>query len=113
MLRDLNTKTKGKKSELELLLVEKSENLKSVTVELERTQKSLRLFNNGSNKLDHLITTGKSFCDHCGIGFKGDTSGSKIVFVKSGLLDDSINIFMNESTVKSITKGTLLQQVNL
>ena len=61
MLHDLNAKAEGKISELELLFAEKTETLKLVTIELERTQKSLRLLNNGSSKLDHLITTGKSF----------------------------------------------------
>ena len=64
----------------------------SVTIKLERTQKSLRLLNNGSSKLGHLITTGKSFGDHGGIRYKGESSSSKTVFINSGLLDDSINI---------------------
>ena len=79
-------------SELELLLVEKYENLKFVTTKLERTQKSLKLPNNGSTKLEHLITMGKSFGDHGGVGCKGESSGSKTVFIKSGLLHDSINV---------------------
>ena len=80
MLLDLNTKTEGKISKLELLLAEKTETLKLVTTELDRTQKSLRLLNNGSSKLDYLITTGKSFGDHGGIGYKGESSGSKTFF---------------------------------
>ena len=92
MLHDLNAKADGKISELELLLIEKFGNLKSVTTELERTQKSLRLLNNSSSKLDQLITIGKSFGDHGGIGYKSESSSSKTVFINSGLLDDSINI---------------------
>ena len=80
VLRDLNEKPKGKISELETLLAEKTKTLKTVTSELERTQKSLRLLNNSSSKLDHLITTGKSFDDHSGIGYKGESSGSKTFF---------------------------------
>ena len=38
-----------------MLLAEKVENLKSVTTKLEKTQKMLRLLNNGTSKLDHLI----------------------------------------------------------
>ena len=68
VLHDLNEKAKGKIFELETLFTEKTETLKTITSELERTQKSLRLLNNGSSKLDHLITTGKSFGDHSGIG---------------------------------------------
>ena len=83
-------KAKGKISELELLLAEKSKDLKSFTTELESTQKSLRLFNNGSSKLDHLITKSKSIGDRGGVEYKDEYSGSKTIFIKSGLLDDSI-----------------------
>ena len=99
---DVNVKAEGKISELELLLVEKYKNLKSVTTELERTQKSLRLLSNGSSKLDHLITTGKSFGDHGGIGFKGESSDSKTIFINSSLLDYSINISMKKPVVKYV-----------
>ena len=102
MLHDLNAKVKGEISELEVLLAEKIENLKSVIIELERTQKSLRLLNNGSRKLDHLITTGKSFGALGGIRYKGESSSSKTFFINSGLLDDSINVLVKKPIVKSI-----------
>ena len=102
VLSNLTAKSEGKISELELLLVEKSENLKSITIKLERTQKSLRLLNNGSSKLDHLIITGKSLGDHGGIGYKGESSSSKTVFINFGLLDDSINVTVKKPIVKSI-----------
>ena len=86
VLRDLNEKAKGKISELETLLAEKSETLKTVTSEQERTQKSLRLLNNGSSKLDHWITTGKSFGDHSGSSYKGESSSYKTIFINSGCL---------------------------
>ena len=54
--------------QLEALLTKKDENLKPITIELERTQKTLRFLNNGTSKLDHLNTTGKSFGDHGGVG---------------------------------------------
>ena len=92
-------KEEGEISELEMLLAEKDENLKSVTTELERTQKLMSLLNNSSSKLDHLIITGKSFGDYGGVGYKGESSGSKIVFVKSDLLDDSINIYVKKPNV--------------
>ena len=100
VLRDLNEKAKGKISELETLLAENFESLKAVTSELERTQKSLKLLNNGLSKLDHLITIGKSFGDHSGIGYKGETSSSKTVFINSGLLDDSLNISVKKTCCK-------------
>ena len=67
-LRHLKTKTEGKVVQLKALHAEKVENLKSVTTELERTQKTLRLLNNGTSKLDHLITIGKSFSDYSDVG---------------------------------------------
>ena len=100
-LCDLNAKAEGKISELEVWLTEKDENLKSVTTELEITQNSLRLLNNGSSKLDHLISTGKSFGDHGGVRYKGKSSGSKTVFVKSGLFN-SLNISVKKSNVKFV-----------
>ena len=102
VLRNLNMKAEGKIFELEVLLVEKDENLKSVVTELERSQKSLRFLNNGSSKLDHLITTGKSFSDYGGIEYKGESYGSKTVFVKSGLLDDSLNVYVKKYDVKFV-----------
>ena len=102
VLRDLNEKAKGKISKLETLLAERTETLKTVTSELERTQKSLRLLNNRSSKLDHLITTGKSFGDQSGIGYKGETSGSKIAFINSRLLDDALNVSVKKPIVRSI-----------
>ena len=72
-------------------MAEKDEKLKSVATELERTQKALRMLNNRTSRLDHLINLGKSFGDHSGIGFKGDSSASNIVFIKSSLLIDLID----------------------
>ena len=74
----------------------------SVATELKRTQKTLRLLNNGTSKLDHLITTGNSFDDHSGIGYKGESSSSKYIFVKSNLLDDSINVSIKKPIVKYV-----------
>ena len=64
-------KAEGKVGQLQALLAEKDENLKSVATELERTQKILRFLNNGTSKLDHIITTGESFGDHSSVGYKG------------------------------------------
>ena len=57
--------------QLEALLAEKDENLKYVIIVLERTQKILRLLNNGISKLDHLITIDQLFGDHSGVGYRG------------------------------------------
>ena len=67
-----------------------------------RELKTLRLLNNSTSKLDHLITTGKSFDDYNGIGYKVESSSSKTFFVKSGLLDDSINVSVRKPAVKFV-----------
>ena len=56
----------------------------------ESTQKTLCLLNNEMSSLDHLIISGKLFGDHNGIGFKGEASSTKTVFIKSGLLVESV-----------------------
>ena len=101
-LRDLKMKAEGKVVQFRPLLAEKDENLKPIATELERTQKMPRLLNNGISKLDHLITTSKSFGDHCGVGYEGESSGTKTVLVKYGLLDDSVNVSNNKVVVKSV-----------
>ena len=88
--------------QLKVLLAEKVENLKSITTELERTQKMLRFLNNDTSKVDCLITTGKPFGDHSGVRYRGESSSSKTVFVKSGLLDDSINVSVKKPIVKFV-----------
>ena len=113
-IRDLKVKAEGNVLQLEALFAEKDENLKSVAIELERTQKILRLLITDTSKLDHLITSGKSFGDHSGVGSKGESFGTKTVFVKSGLLDDSVNVSINKSSVKSVateSKSVVKQSV--
>ena len=102
VLCELNPKAEGKIFELEVLLAKKVEDLKSVTTKLERTQKSLRFLNNSLSKLNHLITTGKSFGDHGDIGYKSESSSSRTIFVKSSLLDDSINVSGKKPIAKSV-----------
>ena len=85
-----------------MLIAEKDEKLKSIATELERTQKILRLLNNGTSRLDHLITTGKSFGDHTSIGYKDESSRTKIMFIKFGLLTDTIDVSSNKSVIKSV-----------
>ena len=74
----------------------------------------LRLLNNRIRKLDYLITIGKPFGDHSGVGYKGKSSGTENVFVKSGLLADSVNVSYNRPVAKSVaieSKSTVQQSV--
>ncbi|PON99959.1 hypothetical protein TorRG33x02_043770, partial [Trema orientale] len=74
-----------KVQKLETLLTEKEAKLKEVSVELERTQKSLKMLNSGTDKLNHILSVGKSSSDHKGLRFEGEHSNSKTVFVKSSV----------------------------
>ena len=69
-LHDLKTKVEGKVVQFKVLLAKKDENVKSIVIELERAQKMPRLLNNGKSKLDHLITTSRSFGDQVVLGIK-------------------------------------------
>ena len=69
------------------------------------------MLNNGTSKLDHLITTGKSFGDHSGVGYIGESSSTKIVSIKSRLLADFVDVPSNKPIIKSIaTEGKSLVQ---
>ena len=61
-------------------MVEKEEKSRTVTTELEKTQKALRMLNVGTRKLDQMISSNTSFGDHSDIGFTGKNSKSKTFF---------------------------------
>ncbi|OAO95411.1 hypothetical protein AXX17_AT5G25450 [Arabidopsis thaliana] len=61
---------------------EKEEEASQAKEQLEETQKNLRMLNNGTKKLDHILNIGKS--DKCGLGFKGNPSKSDPMFVYGG-----------------------------
>ena len=56
--------------------------------------------------MDHLITSGKLFGDHSGVGFKGEFSATKSVFIKFRLLVDSIDASNYKPVIRTIaTEG--------
>ena len=57
--------------------------LAGTRLELERTQRNLRLLNSGTTKLDHLLSQQKASTDHAGLGYTGESSGAKSTFVKA------------------------------
>ena len=73
----------------------------------------MRLLNNGASKLDHLITTSKSFSDHSGFGYKDESSGTKIVFAKFSLLADSVNVSYNKLVVNSVVKTVAIESKSI
>ncbi|KAG7577777.1 Zinc finger CCHC-type [Arabidopsis thaliana x Arabidopsis arenosa] len=60
----------------------KEEEASQVRIQLEETQKNLRMLNNGTNQLDHLLNIGKT--DRHGLGFNGNPSKSDSYFVYGG-----------------------------
>ena len=59
---------------LETLVAKKELKLKEVYLELERTQKSLKMLNLGTIKLEHTLTLRKPNRDQRGLGFVNETS---------------------------------------
>ncbi|KAG7548491.1 Zinc finger CCHC-type [Arabidopsis suecica] len=62
--------------------IEKEEEASQVRIQLEETQKNLRMLNSGTDKLDHLLNIGKT--DRHGLGFNGKPSNSGSYFVYGG-----------------------------
>ncbi|KAF2612407.1 hypothetical protein F2Q70_00010852 [Brassica cretica] len=65
---------------------EKEEKATQAIVQLEETQKGLRMLINGTDQLDHLLSIGQS--DRCGLGFKGESSKGGCVFVYAGATEN-------------------------
>ncbi|KAF3510608.1 hypothetical protein F2Q69_00007950 [Brassica cretica] len=65
---------------------EKEEEARQARVQLEETQKGLRMLNTGTNQLDHLLSIGQN--DRCGLGFKGKSSKGGCVFVSAGATEN-------------------------
>jgi len=65
---------------------EKEEEARQARVQLEETQKGLRMLNTGTNQLDHLLSIGQN--DRCGLGFKGKSSKGECVFVSTGTTEN-------------------------
>ncbi|PON99332.1 hypothetical protein TorRG33x02_048750 [Trema orientale] len=93
--------SENKVQKLEALLAEKEAKLKEVSAELERTQKSLKMLNSGTSKLDHILSVGKTSSDHKGLGFKGEHSNSKTVFVKNSVSNFGAGTSADVATQKS------------
>lgn len=66
----------------EFQATKKKKVIQKTHTQLEETQKFLRMLNFGSTKLDHILSIGKSCGDHHGLGYTGEVSSSKTVFVK-------------------------------
>ena len=52
-------------------------------------KKTIKMLNSGSLKLDQILTVGKVAGDHMGLGYKGESSSSKFVFVQASKVKKS------------------------
>ena len=87
-LHRLNDMVESRMQLLEALAAEKDEKFRYIKQSLKEPKNH---FVKHGTRLGHMITSGKTFDYHSGIGFQGETSGYKTVFMKSGLLTDLIN----------------------
>ncbi|XP_013624909.1 PREDICTED: uncharacterized protein LOC106331119 [Brassica oleracea var. oleracea] len=65
---------------------EKEKEARQAGTQLAETQKGLRMPNNGTDQLDHLLSIGQS--DRCGLGYQGECSKTEGVFVSAGKTKD-------------------------
>ncbi|GMN45039.1 hypothetical protein TIFTF001_014229 [Ficus carica] len=80
----------------EFLATEKERKLQETRLELENTQKSLKMLNFGTTKLDHILYVRKSSGDHHGLRYMSESSSSKTVFVKgTSIPEPSLQPAMN------------------
>ena len=77
---------------------EKEEEARQARVQLEETQKGLRILNTGTDQLDHLLNIGQ--IDRCGLGFKGKSSKGGCVFVSAGETEN-VATYATKPAVKS------------
>ncbi|VVA92533.1 unnamed protein product [Arabis nemorensis] len=64
--------------------VQKEDEATQARVQLEETQKQLRMLNNGTNQLNHILNIGKSPMERHGLGFNGESSKTETVFSSEG-----------------------------
>ena len=67
---------------LELQIDEKEKKQVELKAELVHTQKTLKMMSPGTSKLEHILSMGKASGDHHGLGYTGECSTSKTIFVK-------------------------------
>ncbi|XP_020888743.1 uncharacterized protein LOC110230315 [Arabidopsis lyrata subsp. lyrata] len=97
-------KLEAKVIEVQKYAAEKEEEASQAKVQLEETQKNLRMLNNGTKKLDHILNIGK--IDKCGLGFEGKLSKSDPVFVYGGKITSGSGSVSETATMAETASGT-------
>ena len=72
---------------LEGELVESQKIQGDLSGELEHMKKTVKMLNSGSSKLDQILTVGKVAGDHMGLGYKGESSSTKTIFVPAAKVE--------------------------
>ncbi|KFK23491.1 hypothetical protein AALP_AAs61749U000100, partial [Arabis alpina] len=88
---------------------EKEEEATQARVQLEETQKQLRMLNNGTDQLNHLLNIGKSPRERHGLGFTGNSSQMECVFVSGGVRETAASFATESLTRNSEKSGTALK----
>ncbi|VVA99678.1 unnamed protein product [Arabis nemorensis] len=68
-------------AEAQKYAVQKEVEATQARVQLEETQKQLRMLNNSTNQLNHFLNIGKSPMERHGLGFNGESSNNETIFV--------------------------------
>ena len=74
--------------------------------ELEHMKKQVRMRKSGSSKLDQILASGKATRDHVGLGYKGEASSSKTLFVPASKLKKPEVIKKKTDTRSKTRSGT-------
>ncbi|XP_024019486.1 uncharacterized protein LOC112091030 [Morus notabilis] len=75
-LADVVQEKEDPKMRHESKIAEMRKRLQEANAELERTQKTLKMMNTGTAKLDHIFSMRKSSHDHFGLGYSGECQSS-------------------------------------
>ena len=100
MLTKENLKLEAKIVETLKFARKEEEEESQAKIQLEETQKNLRMLNNGTKKLVHILNIGKN--DKCGLECKGNPSKSDLVFVYGGRITSTSGSVSETATLAHI-----------
>ncbi|VVA92522.1 unnamed protein product [Arabis nemorensis] len=84
LLTKEKVKLEAQVAEAQKYAVQKEDEATQARVQLEETQKQLRMLHNGTDQLNHLLNIGKSPMEQHSLGFNGESSKTETVFVSEG-----------------------------
>ena len=87
------------------MVAKKEDRIKEIFAKLERFQKNLKMLNSCSAQLDQIFSKGKNTGNCLGLGYKGEYSNSKIVFVNANSMVNSTAILPISKERKFVTSS--------